>query len=151
MMTPDDMKSLMEGFLRASQESTQKMIEAAMKMSADQSQRQQQQFEQCTQQMVAAMQQSKGSSASDGPVLVDAKGVAKPDKLTSDVANDLTKFKTWKLKYTNWICAACSTSQSWSCRGERGFFLSTARRATPRGVVGVRGARSGGRFTKRRA
>ena len=87
------------------------MIETAMKMSADQSQRQQQQFEQCTQQMVAAMQQSKGSSASDGPVLVDATGVAKPDKLTSDVANDLTKFKTWKLKYTNWICAACTNAE----------------------------------------
>ena len=111
MVTPDDMKSLMEGFLRASQESTQKMIETAMKLSADQQQRQQQQFEQCTQQMVAAMQQSKGSSASDGPVLVDAKGVAKPDKLTSDVANDLTKFKTWKLKYTNWICAACTNAE----------------------------------------
>ena len=61
--------------------------------------------------MVAAMQQSKVSSASDGPVLVDSKGVAKPDKLTSEVANNLTKFKTWKLKYTNWICAACMNAE----------------------------------------
>ena len=33
-------------------------------------------------------------------------------------------------------------------RGERGFFLSTARCAAPRGVVGVLGAGFGGRFLK---
>ena len=34
-------------------------------------------------------------------------------------------------------------------RGERGFFLGTARRAAPRGVVAVLGVRFGGRFLRR--
>ena len=45
---------------------------------------------------------SKGSGAS----LVDSRGVGKPDVLNSKVANELSAFKTWRLKFVNWICAS---------------------------------------------
>ena len=43
----------------------------------------------------------KGSGAS----LVDSRGVGKPDVLNSKVANELSAFKTWRLKFVNWIWA----------------------------------------------
>ena len=44
----------------------------------------------------------KGAGAS----LVDSRGVGKPDVLNSKVANELSAFKAWRLKFVNWICAS---------------------------------------------
>ena len=38
--------------------------------------------------------------------LVDNRGVAKPEVLNSKIAGDVSLFKTWRVKFTNWICAA---------------------------------------------
>ena len=38
--------------------------------------------------------------------LVDSRAVAKPANLPNNVADDANTFKIWRIKFTNWICAA---------------------------------------------
>ena len=38
--------------------------------------------------------------------LVDPRGVGKPSALTGAIAENASQFKTWRIKYANWILAA---------------------------------------------
>lgn len=106
-MASEDIKMMMEAFARAQADSTARIMESVTKMNAETSQRQQDQFQQFATGMAAMMQQTS-SRGGDQQVLVDAKGVGKPDRLTVTVASDAIGFKTWRYKFANWIGAACS-------------------------------------------
>ena len=41
-----------------------------------------------------------------GNSLVESRGVGKPESLNNKIAGDPTAFKTWRVKFGNWICAA---------------------------------------------
>ena len=44
--------------------------------------------------------------------LVDSRGVGKPEVLSNRTTGDATAFETWRVKFSNWICAAMPPAQT---------------------------------------
>ena len=79
----------------------QKIIEALLQQQQQQTQLLLAQMQQQHAQMHEIMLKSSGRES-----LVDSRGVAKPDRLDNKTAGDHGSFKTWRIKFQNWICAA---------------------------------------------
>ena len=106
-MAQADVGAVLQQLLNAQAENTNRLMENVVRQQAEATQRQMEQLQHMAQGFVTAV----GSTAhargeKPGAVLVDTRGVAKPEVLNAEIANDRSRFKTWRLKFVNWITAA---------------------------------------------
>ena len=99
-----EIERLLAGMQQNQQAQTNALITQLQQQMSEQGARHQESMRLHTEALATAV--AKFDAARSSTSLVDSRGVAKPDVLNLKIAKDLATYKTWRLKFSNWICAA---------------------------------------------